>query len=222
MAIATTTPPTSNALRDFLALSPCPFAQRARIRRGRPWGDPRPLAERLDDLHADLLGMGAGQDEDLLALEIGLAERLRTPRDAAALLHATLDGLRARDRSNQDPLTRGIESADWDFEHNGERFFISLFAPLYPVTHSRFSGHRSVAFVLFQPERSFRRYGVSSRHPGRGRLSRAVERRFHRQGKDYDATLNASTAKALRFVKPLSSEEGPIAWWQVPYEAEVG
>lgn len=221
MAIATETS-TSTALRNFLSLSPCPFSQRARIRCGGPWSDPRPLPERLDDLHAEMLELSASEDCDLLVLELEQADELRTPRDLAAMLHATLAGLRARDPASQKPLAEGVDRPDWDFEHGGEKFFISLFAPLYPASHSRFSGHESVAFVLFQPERSFRRFGVSSRRPHRERLSRAVQQRFHRHGKEYDAAQNAGTPKALRFIKPADGDDAPIAWWRVPYDADVG
>ena len=214
--------PTSDALREFLELSPCPFAQLADVSACGPWSDPRALPDRLDDLHRRLDELCRDDARDLLVLELARADRLRTPRDAAALLRATLEGLRARDGLCRDPLTKGIDSPDWDFEHAGERFFVSLFAPFYPDTHSRFSGHASVGFILFQPERGFRRFGVSSQLPGRERLSRAVGRRFYRHGQTYDATRNARTPKALRFVKPLGSDEEPIAWWKVPYEAEVG
>ena len=222
MQVSTSEPPTSSALRDFLDRSPCPYAQRASVLHCGSWPDPRPLPERIDGLRAGLLELGGGDAGALLVLEFKGADRLKTPREAAALVHALLCGLRARDPSCSSPLTHGIDSPDWDFLHGGEKLFVSLFAPFYPSVHSRCSGHDSIGFVLFQPERSFRRYGVSSQRPRREQLSRAVHRRFLREGKDYDVRLNARTSKALRFVKPLRKGDPPVAWWQVPYEAEVG
>jgi len=144
---------------------------------------------------------------------------MRTPWDAAALLHALLRGLRGRD-GNPEPLTRGIESPDWDFCHGADKFFVSLFAPLYPRWHSRYSGHNSVGFVLFQPESSFRRFGVSSHHPQRKQLARGVHRRFQVRGQDYDVVANSKVPKSMRYVKPVDMQAPPIAWWLVPCSYE--
>lgn len=222
MALTSDPLPTSTALRRFLGQSPCPFAQRAHVLSCSPWPDPRPLPRRVDDLHTRLLELTRPPENDLLVLEIDRADLLRTPNEAAGVLHGLLRSLRDRDPLCPLALTAGIESHDWDFEHGGENFFISLFAPLYPSSHSRWSGDDSVGFVLFQPERSFRRFGVSSRRPARERLSRAVHRRFNRAGQDYDIVANGHTPKAMRFVKPLGKDDSPIAWWRVPYEADAG
>jgi hypothetical protein len=208
-------------LRAFLAKSPCPFALRARVAQCT-WPDPRPVSARIELLADRLRELIAGDGGDLMALELHEADRLRTPLEAAALINALLRGLRCRDGECGEALTEGIETDGWDFEYAGERFFVSLFAPLYPEWHSRSSRHGSIGFVLFQPERSFRRFGVSSRHPRRRQLSWRVHRRFQRHGQDYDVDANSRTPKALRFVKPIDPGEPPIAWWRVPYEAEVG
>jgi len=208
-------------LRVFLTQSPCPYALRARVAH-YAWPDPHPVSERIALLSRSLRELIESDDGDLLALEFHEANRLHTPLEAAALVNALLRGLRSRDAKCAEPLTQGIEADDWDFKYAGERFFVSLFAPLYPEWHSRSSMHGSIGFVLFQPERSFRHFGVSSRHPRRQQLSRGVHRRFQRQGQDYDVDANARMPKALRFVKPLGRGEPPIAWWRVPYEAEVG
>jgi hypothetical protein len=221
MQASTSEPPTSSALDDFLELSPCPYAQRASVLRCEPWADPKALPDRIGDVRQGLLDLG-DVGHDLLALEIEQADLLKTPRDAAALVHVLLQGLRSRDAQCPKPLTEGIESPGWDFLHGGEKFFVSLFAPFYPHSHSRFSGQRSVAFILFQPERTFRRFGVSSQRPRREGLSQAVHRRFRRKGQEYDVGLNTRTPKALRFVKPLGADDPPIAWWRVPYQSGLG
>jgi len=136
-------------------------------------------------------------------------------------MHTLLDGLRSRDETKREPLTAGIQDPSWDFEFGGLRFFVSLFAPFYPATHSRWSGDASTMFVLLQPERGFRRFGVSSHLHKRKRLSKLIHARFARHGKHYDLELNTSSPKALRYVKPIKTAGAPIRWWELPVLVDV-
>jgi hypothetical protein len=160
-----------------------------------------------------------GKDRwDLAVLEIHRASQLGSVSSAAGLVHRILFELRVRDTTSEVPLATGVEDPDWDFEFDRARFFVSLFAPLYPAGHSRFSGEPDVAFVLLQPEQAFRRFGVSSARPDRLRLSERVHGRFEREGQRYDLGANVSSAKALRYIKPVKAGDPLVAWWKVPIE----
>lgn len=202
-------------LPEFLEASPCPFARRASVPLGCLWPDPDPTPARLDEL-ADRLGrFSADRSEDVCVLEIqGARANLRSVASAGRLLYSTLRGLRQRDPQLARPLTQGIEDPSWDFEFRGLSYFISFFGSFYPGWHSRYSGFDDVSFLLFQPERGFRRFGVSSERDDRRELSRRVHRHFTRKGKPYDLDLNLSAPKSLRYLKPVHSGEPPIAWWR--------
>jgi YqcI/YcgG family len=201
-------------LPEFLAASPCPFAKRAEVPNGCLWSEPDPTTERLDRLASHLSHFSSDPRQDVCVLEI---QRDRPPRsitEAGRLLYSTLDGLRRRDSSLSRPLIEGIEDPGWDFEFQGLSYFISFFGSFYPPCHSRYSGFDHISFVLFQPERGFRRFGVSSQRPDRRGLSRRVHQLFSRKGKSYDLDLNLDAAKSLRYLKPIHSGERPIPWWR--------
>jgi hypothetical protein len=212
-------PGRSAALVRFLASSPCPFARRAEIKALAPWSDRSIDGEKLDHLHDGLLEMLSEKRFDLAVLGV------RDPGSATAVptwagwLHGVLFGLRQRDRTIAEPLTTGISEPEWDFRFDRGSFFLSLFAPVYPASHSRWSVEEDVAFLLMQPERGFRRFGVSSKRPERGRLSERVHQGFARKGQHYDLSINLEPAKALRYIKPLEDSDPPIAWWQHSYGA---
>jgi len=206
----------SPALTRFLKQSPCPFANLANIRVCQSWSTPTPTPTRLDRLSRDLLLLDRDLDADLAVLEMRGADALKTPEDYGAHLRTTVLGLRSRDQLRGDPLG-DVSEPHWDFEFGQSSYFISVFAPLYRADHSRCSGEPDTAFVLFQPEQGFRRFGISSRRPRRGQLSERIHRGFERRGVDYDLALNRFAPKALRYVKPLHSDEPPVRWWVTPH-----
>jgi hypothetical protein len=204
----------SEALRRFLARSPCPFAQLAQITATDPWPDPEVTGGRLDRLAASLEQSIAARLFHLAVVEIHRAETVGSVKLGAKIVHDMLAGLRERDPTAEFPLTSGIEDPCWDFEFLGERFFVSLFAPLYPSHHSRWSGEKGIAFVLLQPERGFRSFGISSGRPNRKTLSKRVHRRFQQRGQGYDLSFNLTSPKSLRYVKPIAAEDPPVRWWE--------
>jgi hypothetical protein len=206
------------ALERFLALSPCPFAQHAEIMQFEPWSDRQIEASKLNRLYRALSRFVDTARFDLGVLEVRGAGDVTKMATWARWLHGVLLGLRERDTTISEPLTEGISDPGWDFCFENGAFFVSLFAPIYPPTHSRWSVEKNVAFLLMQPERGFRRFGVSSHRCGRKKLSEAVHHRFKRYGQRYDLLLNLESAKALRYVKPLRPGDLPIAWWEHPYE----
>lgn len=201
-------------LSQFLAASPCPFAQTATVPKGCIWSEPGPTPERLDQLTEFLSRFSADPTQDVCALEIHRDHTLESITDAGRLLHSILRGLRKRDTSLSRPLIEGIEDPSWDFEFQGLAYFISFFGSFYPSGHSRHSSVDGVSFLLFQPERAFRRFGVSSRRPDRAGLSRRVHQLFTGKGKSYDLDLNLDVPKSFRYLKPIGHNEPPVAWWR--------
>jgi hypothetical protein len=106
------------------------------------------------------------------------------------------------------------DSDGWDFTVHGIPFFVMLFAPVYPHSHSRASELPDLGYYLFHPEQTFRRYGVSSRRPDRRELSAQIREMFVARGKSYPLQQVTSTPKYLRYVKPLCEAHGPVLWHQ--------
>ncbi len=212
----------SDALSRFLAESPCPFAQSADVVPLGPWQDPFLDGPRLDALRAELSAFVGNTRSDLAILEMGNASTLHSLESWGSWLHGLLRGLRDRDATTAEPLPTWTADRDWDFHFENLAFFLSLFAPLYPTTHSRHSGDKSTAFLLLQPERGFRHFGVSSGLPARQRLSKAVHGRFARHGKHYDLDNNLYSPKALRYIKPLRPGDPEIAWWRCDHPFNPG
>lgn len=204
-------------LTRFLKHSPCPYARRASVLHVGPWRDSRPTSIELDGLADRTRALVTDASADLIALEVQGADRIAGVGGSASLVHALLAGLRERDFTDTRALTAGITDPDWDFEFEGHAFFVSLFAPFYPPDHSRWSGEPDAAFVLLQPESSFRRFSVSSKRPGRRALSEGVHRRFAAYGQSYDLDLTMLAPKALRYVKPIALGDAPLRWWEAPY-----
>jgi hypothetical protein len=202
-------------LLRFLERSPCPFAQLADIFRPPAWADPSANPQRLDALAGELQRSVESGDSDVLVLELRHTSDLDLA-DAAGLLRAVLGGLRDRDPDCAEPLASGIEDPDWDFEFCRERFFVSFFGSLYPITHSRCSGEDDLSFLLLQPERGFRRFGISSETPRRRELSERIHQRFRGRGSSYALRLNTDAPKVMRYLKPIGEDDKPIRWWQYP------
>ncbi len=204
----------SDALRRFLVRSPCPFARLAQVSAVDPWADPEVTASRLDHLASSLERSISGDRFDLAVIEIRRAETIGSVKAGARITRDVLAGLRERDATTKLPLTSGIDDPRWDFSFLGERFFVSFFAPLYPPDHSRWSGEEDVAFVLLQPERGFRAFGISSTRPDRKAISKKVHRRFRQRGQKYDLAFNLTSPKSWRYVKPVAAEDPPVRWWE--------
>lgn len=103
----------------------------------------------------------------------------------------------------------------WQFSYGGERFFITSFAPFYPLSSSRqIYGHDN-ALILFQPERSFKKYLPFQKE----KIKKLIRNRFSKAGQQYapDRVVEDIGCKkrheAPRYVKPISLE-GIVEWWK--------
>jgi FPC/CPF motif-containing protein YcgG len=204
----------ADELTRFLEMSPCPYARRARIQRADPWPDIDAADQKLNALAAALReGDASDHPPDLTLIEIHHADELRLVADASRVIRTLLYGLSVRDRVLTTSVLEGADNPDWDFKFNGNPYFVSLFAPFYPPDHSRWSGSEAVAFVLLQPERGFRRFGVSARRPSRRELSHQVHEIFNQRGQDYELGPHLNQPKSHRYVKPLAGD-APVRWWE--------
>ncbi|GAB2986616.1 hypothetical protein GCM10027282_27790 [Frigoribacterium salinisoli] len=98
---------------------------------------------------------------------------------------------------------------------HGERFYVLTFGAVYPKDHSRYSFGAPHAFIMFQPDASFKRYANSS-----GRISdkarETIRDRYLVAGRPYGLTYVVTPIEAQSFVMPLLDEGGPVEWWNSP------
>ncbi|MBL0941233.1 MAG: YqcI/YcgG family protein [Alphaproteobacteria bacterium] len=110
-------------------------------------------------------------------------------------------------------MNKKIDDPTWQFSYNGLRLFIITFAPLYLKIHSRYAWDTDMVFLLLQPESSFVSHEIA-----RGEeLSRRnkIRKAFAERGREYyRSDIMDSNLEALKYIKPLNSNDSPIYWWE--------
>lgn len=149
---------------------------------------------------------------DVFILEI--ARPIKTIQSAAELLKYTLLTICYKPEHASDPW-KGIESLAWNVTCGDIPLFLQVFADFYPKNHPRHCPIANCCYILFQPDYAFSRRGINSRKSNRIEIANQVQSRFAKSGMSYDVEANLGTAKASRYVKPLSLSEPPIRWWDV-------
>jgi len=128
----------------------------------------------------------------------------------------------------------------WSFLFGDEAFFITTFAPCYPVTHPRHSYGVNSLFILMQPEVSFAVHDIPVDSPV-GSIRWKIQEAFKAIGQPYDHDQPKHTTVAWWFVRPLENflnghgtetqEKGKkhvdggnstMPWWRRPALPQVG
>jgi ADP-ribosylation factor-like protein 1 len=113
-----------------------------------------------------------------------------------------------------------IGARGWRFRFNKADFFVTTFAPCYPVTSSRYSFGTSRAFLLLQPEASFLRHGLPLDTPETNWVApktiRDKTRTSYRDaGRPYHIPETTSYPMAEHIVKPLNDDgKEVVRWWK--------
>jgi hypothetical protein len=201
---------------DALRNNPCPYATACRYDLAPVWKGVDFSREDISRLASDLRTFALGGDEvteDVFVLAIEDCSHL-TLGQATRTLRNVLVELRSMDSMTKRCLSEGIENRGWDFMFEGTAFFVMLLAPFYPTFHSRHSALSDIAFIVFHPERTFRRFGISSKRHNRRELSERIATLFSVRGKPYRLFDVCELTKARRYVKPISIDGAPLAWWE--------
>jgi len=207
---------------DVVRASACPFARLARLEVTEPIrldGSgvryPQTLASAFDDftLH------NCTEVLDGVIVPIETTTTVSITR-LSRILFSVLTILREHDRANDAALLENIESEDWDFDYSGLRFFILALSPSYPSSNTRHCDSGTTSYLLFQPENSFRRFGISSKHPNRELISQRIRRLFSSRGQVYDDEVTLKLPKIYRYIMRATPAQAPVRWWSIKTSSE--
>jgi hypothetical protein len=202
---------------SVLRSNPCPYAPVCRYNLSTVWESPSFSRGHISRLATELKRFALGGDEDVQDVFVVAIEGSRNLNLASAtrMFRDVLMSLRSMDSLTQEHLTLGIEDDSWDFMFEGVAFFVMLLAPFYPTSHSRHSDLSDTTFIVFHPERTFRRFGISSKRHDRRELSEKIAALFSLRGRPYRLYDVCELAKPYRYVKPVSADDAPVAWWEM-------
>jgi len=211
----------------------CPFARVAKLWGAKPTphspnSAPASLVESAQSSAPALAEFvkrsNAGEDLDGFCVELDdPSAREGGPDQLGKCVRIFLTALAKNDPSDKENTcmknSRFIGRAGWTFQFCKARFFLTVFAPCYPETSSRYGFGSSHAFLLFQPEESFLRHDLPPDtphttwdHPKTVRDRARV--RYSQAGRKYHIPDSVSYPAAEHIVKPLN-EDGMqvVRWW---------
>lgn len=165
----------------------------------------------------EFVSKGEKGNLDMFVIEIQDKNYIHNITSFTSLFHRIIFLLRENDPTNNNPLTDGIMTLEWNFVYKGVKFFIPTFAPFYKTNHTRYSHLEESAFIILQPDHSFDRRGINSRNPGRHRITEKTKAKCEKLGYKYDVSLVSRTPKAVRYIHPITLGQSFIEWWDEAY-----
>jgi hypothetical protein len=195
----------------------CPYATEANISFASGWNRKLTTEENILALLPEFdnfIEYGQEEGADMFVIEVRDRKYIKNTRTFATLLRSILHTLHQLDPTSDGNLTDNITSMEWDFTYRHVRFFVPTFAPFYDSSHARYSHQKESAFIVFQPDRSFDRHGISSKNSNRQKITETVRMLFEKGGVTYDLNLVAGSIKAIRYIKPYLPGGSPIRWWE--------
>ncbi|HET9894239.1 MAG TPA: YqcI/YcgG family protein [Streptosporangiaceae bacterium] len=208
-------PSTAPCLTTFQELAdstPCTFARAAKVWGSSTWDPTRSIRHNVEILapyltrfcrvapkeHPDGFVVLPRWGPDTLT---SLAHRF------CSLLHA----LCVVDPIPNNCLNDKLDRPGWQFIFSGQRLFVSVFSPIYPINHVRHSRH---AMILFQPEESFSVHGIGKAFSESDDIKILIRRRFADAGYIYPSGEIDARHEARIYLLPILTGSEPVKWWQ--------
>lgn len=198
----------------FVNESPCPYASSALFSHAPIWDSEVAFAQNSSYVREALDRFVSRKQSDIFVVTINDKSLVKDIPSLSKTLFMLLAYLNQRGQKNL-KFPEGIEDLSWDYQFQGVRFFIPVFAPFYPESHPRWSGQAETAYFFFQPDYAFTKHGISSANPHRKLISARVHKLFSQAGKPYSLKLVVGNPKAERYIKPINEEEPAVRWWKM-------
>ena len=209
----------------------CPFAKTAQLWGGKPLESE---SETSLDVHAKVnyaalchfvhqCEQGKALDGFCIEIDHPLAQSAGT-QEFGQCVRVVLTCLSDLDPSKEFMMrVKYIGSRGWQFRFGGMDFFVSTFAPCYPVTSSRYAFGTNRAFVLLQPNISFLRHNVHldnvpETNWDQPKTARDKARVAYRNaGRPYHIPRSTTYPLAEHVVKPFKDDGvSVLKWWEIP------
>ncbi|XP_071110306.1 uncharacterized protein [Haliotis cracherodii] len=112
-----------------------------------------------------------------------------------------------------------IARRGWVFEFNKITFFITTFAPCYPVDNSRYGFECDNCYVALQPEISFAQHDLPPDTPSTEwecpvTVRDKIRVGFRNSGREYHIRNTIYYPMAEDVVKPLGRDDPIVEWWK--------
>lgn len=191
----------------------CPFAKRASVLMGPTWQE-KDSYEANVLRHSDALS-SFGQrvaPERLhgIVFVVDEFQKALNFEEVRVGFCKYLNALAKFDKSCAKAMEADFLSSDWQFEHNGVRYFLNVFASFYGPNHSKFCSLECGFAIFLQPEVSFDFCGnvdLSS-------FKHEIRKRFSDAGKPYNGGQIDKRIEALIYMFPEKETDGPVIWWE--------
>lgn len=196
----------------------CPFAFKSNLEYAEKWEDGIDFEKNLISLSNRLISFTDVCDIiklDGIVVEVKGLELIGDLKLLALNLKKILLGLNTLDPKSSNCMTRDISANSWQFEFNGKRIFMILFAPFYSETSPRNSLSDDSAFIFMQPESSFHTHIINpANSPQTIKLKDNIRESFAKSGKPYDLSIVTRESDAIKYIKPLNIGDPIVEWWK--------
>jgi hypothetical protein len=208
--------PSLSRFRTIQTQTLCPFARGARLWGAPAWDSSESIGGNAAEIAPVLVRFTSLLKWEVLdgfVVEVSDAALFRDLEGLAATFRTLLRELSAVDPWGSKSMDQEILAEDWQFEFNGARLFVAVFAPIYDGAHTRETYGENSAYILFQPEISFDRHLASTgrKHPA---AHSQIRERFAAGGKPYDSQVITQPFEAPRYLKPLRQSDSSFEWWK--------
>lgn len=201
----------------------CPFARSATIWKNNFfWDSSQSLEKNVAQFIEKDLDVAPPKCVDVIALELPAKVYARDLESAAGTLKRILSQIDKKSIDEISDLKSDQEGYFWDdgwqFTYNGNRFFVTFFAPFYPENHSRYNYQHKHAVCLFQPEESFKRC-LPKNSSRKKRVKESIRKLFAKKGQEYtrskcmEKQSDKKAHEAPRYLKPMKSKDEVMVWW---------
>lgn len=213
-----TTEPALDRFKEISSRTGCFFAAEATVWGSYEWDEDKSIEENIDSSLPSLMRFTKCSEAERLdgfVLEVRGADLGATMDDLSRTFTRVLKYLSAKDPAGVHCMDQKIDEPGWQFSYNGQRFFITTFAPVYAENHPRCSHNENSVFIFLQPEFSFDHHGVHRNNPKRHLIKKAIRKNFADKNMPYDAGLVEQPLEVYKYIKPLEMGGAQIRWWEV-------
>lgn len=209
-------PGDAGCLEEFkkVQMQGCPFAPKAKIWGSPEWNNHLSLTENLLSIIPSLeMFIQSADQKDLDGYIIEMPPEYGTSVESLAeTTKEALSILSQNDPSKGNSLAKKVNDKKWQFTFLNMRLFVKAFAPCYDENHSRNASDSNKVYILFQPEFSFAKHGIS--RGSNPELRNSIREHFNETGRTYfREDIFESPNEAPRYITPAKLQDPVVDWW---------